>query len=350
MPGAGPGIGMNSPGIPGGTVAGGQASLAQVLAAVSGLKKLVESVQLPSELSGATQDLDQAMARLMNAAAQVVETGNPEAFGPDKKNDQEALFETDPIITALEKGDVTPILDTLREGEVARVIQKLREEPRPDLVKPLWEGIWRAVQSPEVDIQSLGLRDLNRWKWENIPRPQQIDGLTHLRDYLIECKNPVPFQLALLLTYGWMSEEWKKPDWAAFNGVLRSLVFLEQIPKEAFSDQKTKTRVMFQGLIYSETYEELLSRSMRKDSDALGAMETWSALGSKASHFLLEKILSGTSEEPVVNAVYGIHRAGCFAELPGHREKADSIRRLFASFRQADYEPRGGGAASRDVG
>jgi hypothetical protein len=305
-PGSGPGVVMNSPGIHGGTVAGGQASLGQVLAAVNGLKKLVESVQLPSGLSEVTQDLDQAMARLMNAAAQVVETGNSEAFGLDKKDDQEALFETDPIITSLEKGDLTPILDTLREGEVARVIQKLQEEPRLDLVKPLWEGIWRAVQSPEADIQTLGLRDLNRWKWENIPRPQQIDGLTHLKDYLIECKNPVPFQLALLLTYGWMSEEWKKPDWFVFNGVLRSLVFLEGIPKEAFPDQKNKTRLMLQGLIYSETYEELLRRSIRKDSDSLGAMETWSALGSKAANFLIEKILSGTSEESVVNTVYGI--------------------------------------------
>jgi hypothetical protein len=287
-------------------VGGGQASLGQVLAAITGLRKLIESVQLPSEMAGVTQDLDQAMARLMSAAAQAVETGNAEAFGLEPKDDQEALFETDPILTALGKGDLTPIQDPRREAEVVRVIQKLQEEPQLDLLNPLWEGIWLAVKNPEADIQALGLRYLNRLKWENIPRDLQIDGLIHLKDYLVECINPVPFQLALLLTYGWMSEEWKQPDWSAFNGVLRSLVLLERIPKEKFPDQKNKTRLTFQGLFYAETYEELLRRFMKKDVNSSGAMETWSALGSKAANYLLEKILSGTSEEAVVNAVYGI--------------------------------------------
>jgi len=293
------------PGMLSGGASGGNAPWARLLAAVEGFKRLLESVPKPGGSEVVLQDLEQAMTRLMNAAAQTVEGGAGGGEGVPEE-DQEALFETDPVLTALERKDLAIFLDVRKESKVAEVLQRLQEEPRPEWMETLWLGLWSAVERPEAEIQALGLRQVNRWKWQNLPRPFQQDGLTRLGGYLTRCQDPGAFQLALLLTYGWMSEEWKSPDWPIFNNLLRALSNLEHIDTEAFPEQRNKARLTFQGLFFNETLEELLRRSLGPEARATGVLDAWFAMGPRGTSFLLDKLIPGKSEQGIVDGVYGV--------------------------------------------
>lgn len=189
---------------------------------------------------------------------------------------------------------------------MVRVLQDLQDEPRFDIMETLWEGVWKAIEDPTPDIQALGLRYINRWKWENLTRVLQLDGLGRVKDHILHCSNPPNFQLSLLLTYGWMAAEWKRPDWPSYNGVLRSLILLEHQGTEAFPDQKKKVGLTLQGLWFPEAFEELLRRSTADSAENAGAMETWSVLGPRAGNFLLEKALAADEGPGANTPVFGI--------------------------------------------
>jgi hypothetical protein len=170
----------------------------------------------------------------------------------------------------------------------------------------LWEGIWQAVRDPDGEIQALGLRHLNGWKWAQIPRHLQIDGMGRLKDFILTCDKPKPYHIALLLAHGWLTEEWKNPEWPSFNALVRVLSDMEQVPSELFKEQKVKAKRVLEALWSKEGYEELLVRSARPDPESRGPCETWHILGKRAASFLLAKALDPDLDETVSNAVFGV--------------------------------------------
>lgn len=282
------------------------ASLTQVLEALRMLTSLLKNANLPEGSGEAVADVEEALGRLLATAAQHAEDAATEAPENLSGKRQEALFETDPVRAALERGDTTPLREARFEKQVARWWGEFQDCPRENLYPSLWGGIWGVIQDPDPEIQVLGLRHLNRWKWEFLPREYQLDGFKRLARYLSNCRTAAAFQPAMLLTYGWMAAEWKSPDYPSFNEILGALVSLEQAPVEAFADQKNKVRLTLQGLFYQETLLELLARSAAGEAGSPGALETWNALGPRAGTFLVELLLSPKTEAQTKEAVFGV--------------------------------------------
>ena len=307
---AGEGVGMGGMGTGGGVGAGegsgigglgdgASSKLGSIVTALEGLRQMLSTVDLPPAVVRESTALGESIQRLVQAVSEKLETvaEGEMVSAPEETGSQEALFETDPIMAAVEAGDLKVFRDPRQEEKVARFLRDLQTNPRMEITETVWEGLWQVLQAPDEGTQALGLRHLNRWKWENLPRHLQVEGLRNLREYLLRCAGPVPYQIALLLSLGWLMNEWKRPDWPAFNAFIRTLASFDRIPAESFPDQRQKARTMFQGLWNKEQMEELFRRTTGEASDARGSVETWSALGAFAGPFLLEKALGTHSKD-----------------------------------------------------
>jgi len=272
----------------------------QLQAVLESFNRLLVSAEYPEELKSEVTDMEKSTERLLNAAAQ----WRDKKKGPDE--DQAALFDTDPILASLEVGNLKPIRDLRREDDVIRFIEDIPKEPRMGILESFWEGIWQAIQDPDGEVQALGLRHLSGWKWQDIPRHLQIDGMGRLKVFISACGKPKSYHIALLIAHGWLTEEWKDPEWPAFNALTRVLSDMEHIPVESFKEQKAKAKRVLDALWFLESFEELLRRSTGPESDSRGPRETWHILGKRASSFLLEKALQPDLDEAISNAVFRV--------------------------------------------
>ena len=292
--------GLSAPGTGSGTGSGGDAGLGQLLTVFQQMRSLLAKIPAPAGMENQQQDLDE-MVRKMASSLMSQKTGGASAPSssnvPESDGSQAVLFETDPVLTALESGFLAPLENPFQEDAVARCIQTLQEQSRMDSMDSLWEGLWKNLDNPDENIQSLGLRHLGRWNWETLPRHLQLDALRRCGAFLDQIPKPAPSQAALTLARAWLTQEWKNPDWPAFNELVACIESLSVKRLPHLSAQSSAAKKTMESLFPGSSLEELWKRYAKGGFDAHGPAELWTALGTYGCAYLMPKALAEGADD-----------------------------------------------------
>lgn len=212
--------------------------------------------------------------------------------------EQENLFETDPVLSAVESGAWGLLEDPLLEEKVAQRLPQLQELERAEVFESLWEKLWEMVFSPEEEPQALALRQLNRIQWNRLSRPLQLEGFRNLRRLLEEIRRPALYPFALTLVQDWIPQELSSPDWEELLGTVRLLKELAEKTPPLFEKQNQATRVALETVFCEPVLESLFGRFRDRGRDADGIRRLFLELGVRVAPFFFNKVEREAVESP----------------------------------------------------
>ena len=208
--------------------------------------------------------------------------------------EQSALFETDPILTAIDGKNWEAFWDPHLEEKVGEHLSGLQDPDRREAFESLWKALWEQIFSGDEKTQSLCLRHLNRLQWNRMHRLLQKDGLQQLRKFLSETHRPAVYPIALTLAQDWIPSELADPDWGEILEMTKVLKAAAEKKPPLFEKQNEAAKVAMETVFCEPVLDSLLKRYQPGTSDGAGLLKLFTLLGNRISSFLFQKI----EEEP----------------------------------------------------
>lgn len=301
----------------------------ELLGGFLALKGALSSIQKPAELKDAQVSMDELLKKLvlLGESQGVSLEGEPKENGPAgdplpaaeapspsgldgasgeggtppetlEAPEQENLFETDPVLSAVESGEWSVLEDPALEEKVAERMSQLQGLERTEIFESVWEKLWEMAFSPEEEPQALALRQLNRIQWNRVSRPLQLEGFRNMRRLLSEIRRPALYPFALTLVQDWIPQELTSPDWEELLGTVRLLKELAEKTPPLFEKQNQATRVTLETVFCEPVLESLFTRFRNQGRDAEGIRRLFLELGGRVAPFFFNKVEREPVESP----------------------------------------------------
>ena len=204
--------------------------------------------------------------------------------------EQENLFETDPVLAAINTGDWNTLLKPDLEDQFAQKLPYLQEPERADAFEPLWETLWGKIFSPDEEAQTLALRQVSRMQWSSLPRTLQLEGLRNLRMMLLRTRTPALFMMTLAMAQDWITQELVSPDWTEILETTRLLEELSELSPPNFEGQNNAARAALETIYTGPVLENLHMLYVAGGKEAPALLKLFKELGHRTTSFLLQKI------------------------------------------------------------
>jgi hypothetical protein len=247
---------------PGGS-SGSAKPLTELLSGFWALKKSLESIREPSQLKDMQVNMDVLLKKLVllgeNHGLRVEEKDGSATVVDTWAEQQESLFETDPVLSAMESGKVEVFWDPVFENQAAEKLPLVQGPEKIDLFESLWEGLWGQVLAGDEKNQAVSLRQLNRLQWNGIPRPLQLEGFRNLRRFLAEPRFPANFPVGLTLAQNWIPVELARPHWPELIETVFILKQLSEISPPLFEKQNILSCSALEAVFSRPAMESLYS-------------------------------------------------------------------------------------------
>lgn len=289
----------------------------ELMASFLALKNVLSSLKTPNQVSEAQVSVDDLLKKLVllgeSQGVQWEEKNEPQAVAPSPASlapenptqplpappEQENLFESNPVLAAVQDGDWKILSDPSLEEKVAEKIPFLQEPGSVESFEVFWEKLWGQTFSAAEGAQNLALRHLNRIQWNGLPRPLQLEGLRNLRMLLLRARNPAPFPLLLALTQDWLAQELAAPDWTEVLETTHLLVELSDLNPPYFEGQTLAARTTLETIYCEPVLEGLLGRYEPQEKDSRSFLRLFKELGHRILPFLYQKIELADSSSPL---------------------------------------------------
>jgi hypothetical protein len=282
-----------------------------------GLKAVLASLKTPSQLTDAKVSMDELLKKLvLLGESQGLALGEPAGEGPAGPggetpagtgavpSEQGSLFETDPVLLAVEKGEWDSLLGPELEEKVGIKMSWLQEPDQADALETFWEKLWEKIFSADEPTQALALRHLNRLQWNRIPRPLQKEGFGNLNRLLKEIRRPANYPMALTLAQDWIPQELASPDWTDLLEMTRLLMRASEQTPPRFEKQNQAARVALDTIFCEPILESILAHYPSPEDKGENTRKLFILLGRRALHYLFQKVeAAATGSEPWQKAV-----------------------------------------------
>ncbi len=272
-----------------------------VLGGFLALKGSLAALQKPTQLTDARLTLDELLKKLVllgesegvqmggtEAAAATAGTGNP-------SSEQATLFETDPVLAAIDEGNWEVFWDPDLEEKVDQRISRLQDPDKLEDFEGLWNSLWEKIFSGDEKTQALCFRHLNRLQWNQLSRAIQMEGFRNLRKFLGETYRAAVYPIALTLAQDWIPSELARPDWEEILEMTRLLKKLSEKKPPSFDKQNEAAKVALETIFCEPILDSLLKRYQPGNREGEGLLKLFTLLGNRATPFLFQKI----EEEPL---------------------------------------------------
>lgn len=281
-----------------------------------GLKNALSSMKSPSQVSDVQVNMDDLLKKLVllgesqglalvEPAAEASGSGAAATLAPEPEPaetvpaGQGSLFETDPVLLAVDKGDWEALFNPELEEKVVEKIPSLLEPDRAESLGAFWEKLWEKIFSADESTQALALRHLSHVQWDRIPRPLQLEGFRNLCRLLKEIRRPANYPMALTLAQDWIPQELASPDWTDLLEMARLLMRASEQTPPRFEKQNQAARVALDTVFCEPILESLLNRYPSEPEEGDSIRKLFSLLGPRVGPFLFNKIeteLTGSSQ------------------------------------------------------
>ena len=326
--GAGPAGGVSDSG--GGTAkadtGGGGQSLLEVMGGLMSLKQSLASLKDPGQIKNAQISMDEVLKKLVLLAESQGMEKEAAQFTLEAGENQGFLFETNSVLADLKAGKWEILSDPSLEQKVDETFSVLQEPQEAEHFAPFWEAVWKQVLSGSLEEQVLGLRHMNRLRWNKISRPLQLGALRNMEKFLVDCPHPSTYPIALTLVQDWLPQEVDHPDWDEFLEITRVLKQAAEKQPPLFEKQNLAAQAALETVFCGPVLERFLAVHSRLAKDKV--MKLLALIGPLASEFLFDKTQNSASGGPewmgAVDLLSGMEAGGRKVFEPWLRGKGES--------------------------
>jgi hypothetical protein len=237
-----------------------------MMASFFSLKKNLAAIKDPGELPSIQVSLEDLLKKLVvlgesqgwggGGSGEGSGTGGS-GGGIDSTDDHFTLFETDPILSALDENDFSKLALASQEGVVAQHLARLQEPGEGERFEKLWKGLWRSALGQPGETRNLSLRQLQRLDWGKIPRPLQREGLQKLRELFAVGQTAESFPMVMALYKNWVTREISDPEWPEMilgAAALKGIAFRTE---QEFPNQAAQAKAALESVFNRSALEHL---------------------------------------------------------------------------------------------
>lgn len=275
-----------------------------------GLKAALASMKSPAQVSDAQVSMDDLLKKLVllgeNQGVALEEVPAPApaaeavpeapaaaatvAAAETVPPEQGRLFETDPVLAAVEKKDWDGLLTPEMEGKLGEKIAWLQDPEQLEALESLWAKLWDKIFSGDEGTQALALRQLSHLQWNLVPRPLQLEGFRNLCRLLKEIRRPANYPMTLTLAQDWIPQELASDDWTDLLEMTRLLMRAATQTPPRFEKQNQAARVALDTVFCEPILESLLNRYPAEPEEGNNTRKLFVLLGPRVGPFLFSKI------------------------------------------------------------
>jgi len=230
------------------------------------MKNTLATVKAPEQLASVQVSMDDLLKKLVllgESQGLGGGTGTGGGTGFDESDPTEerfTLFETDPVLGALDENDFSKLTAAASEGTVAQRIPRLQEPTEQERFNKLWDGLWRSAMGEPGEARNVSLRHLLRLDWGKLSRSFQTLGVRNIRELFGTGQTAESFPLVMSLYQNWVTRELTDPDWPELNLGVSALKGIAFRPEQEFENQAAQAK---------STLETVFSRNALEQLDAL---------------------------------------------------------------------------------
>ncbi len=285
-----PGKGGLSGGSPGSSGGAGGADWGEIIRSFGALRKNLAAVSEPGELKSLQFNMDDLLRRLvLLGESQGFKLGEEtEETQVQAADDRLTLFEIDPVLSAVDAGDLSILTDRQKESEVDSRISRLQEEKESERFGKVWQSLWKSILSADASAQSVSLRHLNRLQWLKVPRPDQLEGFRNLRSYLTGQPASEAYPIGLTLLQNWLPEEIRHPEWEELFQTASVLKKLSDKKPPLFEGQDELAQATLDMIFGPTQLQELFSREPEKEEEKVAFAKLFLLLHTLSGPFLIQ--------------------------------------------------------------
>lgn len=277
----------------------------EVLGGFAALKNNLANAQQPAQMKAAQMSMDELLKKLvLLGESQGIKMEESSAALSNERLTEapaEALPEIDPVLAAINEGNLDVFWDPGVEEIVDREFPRLQEPQNVEFFEYFWKALWEKIFAGDEKTQALGFRHLNRLKWNNVPRALQLEGLRNMRRFLSETRRASVYPIVLTLAQDWVPLEMARPDWDELVETVKVFKQLAEKKPPLFDKQNEAAKVAIETIFCEPVLESLLRRYQPKTPEGDGITLIFRILGPRMTPFLFEKI----EEEPSENPAWG---------------------------------------------
>ena len=279
-----------------------QGNWSRILGSFLALKNNLASAKAPDQLASVQLSMEDLLKRL-------VLLGENQGFGSgsgygegeaaaDAANERFTLFETDPVLSVLDGGDLSQLSSAAKEGAVAQRIPRLQEAGEEERFGKLWEGLWSTALGEPGEQRTVSLKHLHRLEWGKIPRPFQKAGLQKLRELFATGQTAESFPLVMSLYQDWVSRELTGPDWPELilgASALKGIAFREE---QEFEKQSAQAKSALESVFSGNALEQLDALDVTPGEEAGTREKLFMLLDFLTGPFFIQKAMDGAPDSP----------------------------------------------------
>ncbi len=239
-----------------------QGNWSQMMVSFLSLKKSLASIKDPGELPSLQVTMEDLLKKLvLLGESQGLGGGGTGTGGPGGESsptdDRLTLFETDPVLSALDENDLSKLSSASQEGIVAQHLARLQEPGEEERFEKLWKGLWHSALGSPGEARNVSLRQLQRLDWGKIPRPLQREGLQRLRELFAVGQTAESFPIVMGLYQSWVSHEISDPEWPEMilgAAALKGIAFRTE---QEFPNQAAQAKAALEAVFNRSALEHL---------------------------------------------------------------------------------------------
>ena len=214
------------------------------------------------------------------------------------------MFETDPVLSALDENDFSQVTSAAKEAMVAQRIPHLQEEGEKERFEKFWRGLWSAAMGEPGEPRNVSLKHLQRLEWKKIPKPFQEEGLQLLRVTLTTGQTAESFPLVLALYQSWASQDLTDPDWNELilgTSALKSVVFRAE---EEFEHQAAQAKGALEAVFSRNALEHLDGLYVAPGHEPETLEKLFVTLDFLTGPFFIQKALDNPPDSPASHRAF----------------------------------------------
>ncbi len=242
-----------------------QGNWGQIMGAFLAMKNNLASVKAPEQLASVQMSMDDLLKKLvLMGESQGFGTGTGGGTGggsgfsePDATEERFTLFETDPVLSALDENDFSKLTLAATEGQVVQRLPRLQESTEQERFVKLWNGLWRSAMGEPGEARNVTLRHLLRLDWAKLPEPLQKSGLSKVRELFGTGQTAESFPLVMSLYQNWVTKDLTDPDWPELilgASALKGIAFRAE---QEFENQSAQAKTTLESVFSRHALDQL---------------------------------------------------------------------------------------------
>ncbi len=301
-------VGVNLPSFA--PTAEAQGNWNQILSAFLAMKNNLASAKAPEQLASVQMSMDDILKKLVmlgesqGLGGGTGDSSGMDVSGVDPMEERFTLFETDPVLSALDEGDLSPLSSAAQEGAVAQRITRLQEAGEEERFTKLWDGLWLSALSQPGEARVVSLRHLQRLDWDKLKRAFQKAGIQKLRELFATGQTPESFPLVMALYQNWVGRELANPDWPELILGVSALKGIAFRAEEEFTNQAAQARNALETLFSRNTLDRLDALEVSPDKETETRERLFVTLDFLTGPFFIQRAMDSAADSPAFKRAF----------------------------------------------